>query len=53
MWACTAGASYPRHYRHIDISAHARLLRDRQNVLCVRAVKAEGDRGIDVGLYGV
>lgn len=42
-----------RHYRHIDISAHARLLRDRQNVLCVRAVKAEGDRGIDVGLYGV
>lgn len=44
---------YERHYRHVDISDFAHLLRQGKNVVAVYAVKHEGERGIDVGLYGL
>lgn len=40
-----------RHYKHVDISPHASLLRKGLNVLAIHAVKPKPPRGIDAGLY--
>lgn len=44
---------YERHYRHLDISEFVHLLREGTNIVAVYATKREGERGIDVGLYGL
>jgi len=40
-----------RHYTHVDVSPYARLLKKGQNVLAIHAVKEQGPRAIDAGLY--
>lgn len=48
----TEPRGYERHYRHADVSEFAHLLRRGKNVLAVEATRRDGERGIDVGLYG-
>ena len=40
-----------RHYHHLDLSAHAGLLRKGENVIAVTGEFAEETRGLDFGLY--
>ena len=42
-----------RHYHHIDVSAHAGLLREGSNVLAATGEFSEDLRGFDFGLYAV
>jgi hypothetical protein len=48
----TLSGQTKRHYQHIDLSAHADLIRPGENVISVQAVRGEGRRhGFDLGLY--
>ncbi len=42
-----------RHYRHVDLSEHAHLIRNGVNTLAVHARRTDRRRGVDIGLYGV
>ncbi|HYW79723.1 MAG TPA: sulfatase-like hydrolase/transferase, partial [Thermoguttaceae bacterium] len=40
-----------RHYRHMDLSYAADLLKSGRNVIAVHATKQMGQRAVDLGLY--